>query len=311
MATLLIVDDHPANLSMLVDAAAASGYRVHLAESGERALEVVKRSAPDIILLDVKMPGIDGFETCRRLKRSDATREIPVIFLTALDDVYDKIAGLEAGAVDYVTKPLEPLEVLARVRVHLELRALRIELSTRNAELETEIRLRSEAERALRNSLDRAVLVVAAEGQILFATHRATRLLVEHFKSRDTMAPPALLSWLHVPHPGTSPELVTPAGRLRLRRFEEPGESECVTLLMEDASPAPAAKLAALGLTPREAEVLFWLAGGKSNAEIAMILASSAGTVKKQVQSVLEKLAVENRTAAARIAIETLGQDAD
>lgn len=170
MSTLLIVDDLPANLAMLIDAASAEGFRVLLAENGERALKLAPKAQPDLILLDVNMPGIDGLETCRRLKADTATREIPVIFVTALDDVLDKVAGLEAGGVDYVTKPLQPVEVLARVRVHLELRRLR-------RELQDEVRRREEAERSLRHSLDRALLVATLEGEILFATVRAARLL--------------------------------------------------------------------------------------------------------------------------------------
>lgn len=307
MATLLIVDDHPANLSMLVDAAAAAGHRVRLAESGERALDVVTRSAPDLILLDVKMPGLDGFEVCRRLKRMPAAREVPVIFVTALGEVIDKVAGLEAGAVDYVTKPLEPLEVLARVKVHLELRALRTELAARNAELESAVRRRDEAERALRRSLDRAIVVATLDGEILFATHRATGLLADHFQSGDQVLPAELLASAQ---PGTAlePELTTRRGRLRVRRFAETGAAECVTLLFEERSAPDSGQLVALGLTEREAEVLFWIAEGKSNADIALILANTAGTVKKQVQSVLDKLNVENRTTAARIALETLGR---
>jgi len=309
MATLLIVDDHPANLNVLVDAATLAGHRVRLAESGERALEIVARSAPDLILLDVKMPGLGGFEVCRRLKLNSLTREVPVIFVTALDEVVDKVAGLEAGAVDYVTKPLEPLEVLARVRVHLELRALRAELAARNVELEAAVRRRDEAERELRRSLDRAILVVTLEGQILFATHRAAALLAEHFQGGDESLPAPVLAYVEAPAAKAAPELKTAKGRLRVRRFEEPAAAECMTLLLEDITAPESDRLIALGLTPREAEVLFWMAAGKSNAEIAVILASTAGTVKKQAQSILDKLGVENRTSAARVALEKLAPE--
>jgi len=294
MKTLLVVDDVPANLSMLIDAASAAGYRVLLAESGERALKLAAKTTPDLVLLDVMMPGLDGYATCRRLKADPALREVPVIFLSALDDAADKVAGLEAGGLDYVAKPLNPAEVLARVQVHLELRRLR-------AELQEEVRLRKEAERSLGQSLDRAVLVATLDGQILFATQRARRLLEAHFGSdQDAALPAGLLA-----SPGTQ-EITTPAGRLRVRRFAEMGEAECTTLLLEEAGLSGTARLEKLGLTPREAEVLSWLAEGKSNPEIALILANTAGTVKKQVQSILEKLALENRMAAARLAREQL-----
>lgn len=294
MKTLLVVDDVPANLSMLIDAASAAGYRVLLAENGERALKLAARTTPDLVLLDVMMPGLDGYATCRRLKADPALRAVPVIFLSALGEVTDKIAGLEAGGLDYVTKPLDPTEVLARVRVHLELRRLQ-------TELQEEVRRRQEAERSLRQSLDRALLVATLDGQVLFATQRASQVLQAHFgKSQDDLLPASLLT-----ASGTR-EIVTAAGRLRVRRFAEVGDAECATLLLEELGVSAARRLEQLGLTPREAEVLFWIAEGKSNPEIALILANTAGTVKKQVQSILDKLRLENRLVAARRAREIL-----
>lgn len=300
MNTLLVVDDVPANLAMLTDAASAAGFRVLLAEDGERALRLAERARPDLILLDVNMPGLNGLETCRRLKADDATREIPVIFVTALDDVLDKVAGLEAGGVDYVTKPLQPAEVLARVRVHLELRRLR-------AELQAEVRKREEAERSLRHSLDRALLVATLDGELLFATVRASRLLAEYFPAQLTgTLPPALLSTVHAAPAAEACEIATPGARLRVRRFAEVGPAECVTLLLEPIVDATGVLQRCFRLTPREAEVLFWIAQGKSNPEIALILANTAGTVKKQTTSILEKLGVENRMTAAVQANEAL-----
>jgi DNA-binding response OmpR family regulator/DNA-binding CsgD family transcriptional regulator len=294
MKTLLVVDDVPANLSVLIDAASAAGYRVLLAESGERALKLAAKTTPDLILLDVMMPGLDGYAVSRRLKADPVLGEVPVIFLSALDDAADKVAGLEAGGLDYVTKPLNPAEVLARVRVHLELRRLR-------TELQEEVHRRQEAERSLQQSLDRAVLVATLDGEILFATQRARRLLEGHFgRGQAESLPPGLLAGI-----GTQ-EVATAAGRLRVRRFAEVGEAECATLLLEEIGVSAASRLEKLGLTPREAEVLFWIAEGKSNPEIAHILANTAGTVKKQVQSILDKLALENRLVAARRAREIL-----
>jgi DNA-binding response OmpR family regulator/DNA-binding CsgD family transcriptional regulator len=294
MKTLLVVDDVPANLSVLIDAASAAGYRVLLAESGERALKLAAKTRPDLVLLDVMMPGLDGYATCRRLKADPALRDVPVIFLSALDDATDKIAGLEAGGLDYVAKPLDPAEVLARVQVHLELRRLR-------TELQEEVHRRQEAERSLRQSLDRAVLVATLDGQILFATQRASRLLETHFgHGQVDSLPDGLLTAT-----GTQ-EVTTATGRLRVRRFAEVGQAECATLLLEEIGVSAAGRLEKLGLTPREAEVLFWIAEGKSNPEIALILANTAGTVKKQVQSILDKLGLENRMIAARRAREIL-----
>ncbi len=299
MSTLLIVDDLPANLALLIDAASAAGHRVLLAEDGERALRLAAKARPDLILLDVNMPGLDGFETCRRLKADPLTSEIPVIFVTALDETTDKVTGLGAGAVDYVTKPLQPPEVLARVRVHLELRRLR-------AELQIEVARREEAERSLRHSLDRAVLVADLEGRVLFVTVHASRLLARHFPGS---APDQLPSLLHPCLQAAPPlELATAAGRLRVRGFTETGEAECATLLLEEIAPPGGLLQRHFNLTPREAEVLFWIAQGKSNPEIAIILANTTGTVKKQVASILEKLGAESRMVAALQAMDILGR---
>lgn len=123
-STILVVDDTPTNIQVLFDVLKASGYRIAVAKSGESALKRLQEALPDLILLDVMMPGIDGFETCRRLKENQITQDIPVIFMTALADPVDKVKGLNLGAVDYITKPIQQEEVLARIRVHLQLRHL-------------------------------------------------------------------------------------------------------------------------------------------------------------------------------------------
>ncbi|MEG4231670.1 response regulator [Microcoleus sp. Pol11C3] len=120
--TILVVDDTPTNLQVLFDVLSEQGYRVAIAKNGETALQRVQSSEPNLILLDVMMPGIDGFETCQRLKANPVTRDIPVIFMTALSDSVDQVKGLSLGAVDYITKPIQHEEVLARIRVHLQLR---------------------------------------------------------------------------------------------------------------------------------------------------------------------------------------------
>lgn len=122
--TILVVDDTPTNIQVLFDLLDASGYRVAIAKSGEIALQRLEKSLPDLILLDVMMPGIDGFETCQRIKALERTQDIPIIFMTALSDTLDKVKGLKLGAVDYITKPIQHEEVLARIKVHLQLRHL-------------------------------------------------------------------------------------------------------------------------------------------------------------------------------------------
>src|SRR5512137_916390 len=110
--TILIVDDNPTNLGVLFNALSQMGFKVLVAEDGERALNQVERIQPQLILLDVLMPGIDGFETCRRIKTLEAGKAIPIIFMTALSDTVDKLKGFEAGGVDYITKPLQHEEIL-------------------------------------------------------------------------------------------------------------------------------------------------------------------------------------------------------
>ena len=146
---ILIVDDTSTNLEVLLDVLEDSGFKVLVAEDGESAIEGVEYAPPDLILLDVLMPGMDGFETCRRLKSNQATQDIPVIFMTALSETVDKVRGLSLGAVDYITKPLQHEEVLARVKLHLSLRNLTKTLTEQNVRLEQEIseRKRAEAER--------------------------------------------------------------------------------------------------------------------------------------------------------------------
>lgn len=134
-ATILIVDDIPANLSVMVDHLETNGFQVLVAQNGEEALQRSEFTHPDLILLDVTMPGMDGFEVCRRLKLNPATQQIPVIFMTALTDTGSMVAGFDAGAVDYITKPFKIAEVLARVNTHLAAQAMRRQLERRNAEL--------------------------------------------------------------------------------------------------------------------------------------------------------------------------------
>jgi len=127
--SILVVDDVPINIKILLEILTQAGYRVSVAKSGKSALEKVEELLPSLILLDVMMPGIDGFETCRLLKANPRTKDIPIIFMTALSDAVNKVKGLQLGAVDYITKPIENEEVLARINVHLELRRTQLKLA--------------------------------------------------------------------------------------------------------------------------------------------------------------------------------------
>ncbi|HUG21409.1 ATP-binding protein [Piscinibacter sp.] len=150
--TVLIVDDMPANLGVLTSHLERQGYTAVVAQGGEEGVERAEFVCPDLILLDVMMPGVDGFETCRRLKANPVTRDIPVIFMTALTDTGDKLTGFAVGAVDYVTKPLNGAEVLARIDTHLTLYGLRQQLAAQNAQLQEEIAAREHTQAALQRS---------------------------------------------------------------------------------------------------------------------------------------------------------------
>ncbi|ALG67014.1 sensor histidine kinase [Beggiatoa leptomitoformis] len=135
LPNILIVDDVPANVGILFEFLSENGFEVLVARNGENALQIAESIHPNLILLDIMMPGIDGFETCQYLKANPKTADIPVIFMTALADTVDKIKGLELGAVDYVTKPFHQEEVLARINTHLTIRQLQQQLEINNAEL--------------------------------------------------------------------------------------------------------------------------------------------------------------------------------
>ncbi len=134
--TLLIVDDIQANVSVLYEFLTTNNFKVLVAQDGKRAIQKVKYAKPDLVLLDVMMPGIDGFETCRILKEDENTKEIPIIFMTALADTVDKVKGFQLGAVDYITKPFQHEEVLARVTAQINFSNLKKQLEARTCELE-------------------------------------------------------------------------------------------------------------------------------------------------------------------------------
>ncbi|PMB17572.1 hybrid sensor histidine kinase/response regulator [Fischerella thermalis CCMEE 5319] len=132
---ILIVDDNSTNLAVICEALTNAGFEIAVATNGENAIKQSNYDPPDLILLDVDMPGIDGFETCKRLKDNPLTHKIPIIFMTALNDTRDKVKGLNLGAVDYITKPFQEAEVIARIRLHLKLSSLTKKLEEKNLQL--------------------------------------------------------------------------------------------------------------------------------------------------------------------------------
>ena len=146
---ILLVDDNPTNLQVLYQTLEGVGCRLLIAKNGEIALSIAAKALPDLILLDIMMPDIDGYEVCRRLKSDAATADIPIIFLSALGETEDKVKGLQLGAVDYITKPFQSDEVIARVNTHLTIHRLKREVENQKDQLEHELEVVSEVQRKL------------------------------------------------------------------------------------------------------------------------------------------------------------------
>jgi DNA-binding response OmpR family regulator/DNA-binding CsgD family transcriptional regulator len=297
--TVLVVDDTPANLGVVLELLGTAGLRVLLAESGPRALELLAQQPIDLVLLDVVMPGMDGFATFAQVRADPARMDIPILFMTAIDDPTQKVRALEGGAVDYISKPLHPPEVLARVRTHLELRAARRALVAQNERLEAEVALRLDAEEQLAQSLDRALLVVDRQDRLVFITRRASNLLHKHLSAPPAGQLPAELK--------EAERFTSPAGVLLVHRFaERNNDALTVYFLNEEHAPPGPTELIQLGITPRQAEVLYWIAQGKTNAEIGIILGTSPRTIHKHVEMLFERLGVENRAGAIATAARIL-----
>jgi DNA-binding response OmpR family regulator/DNA-binding CsgD family transcriptional regulator len=291
---VLIVDDIPENLSLLHDALDETGYTVLVATNGESALQRARLSLPDVILLDALMPGMDGFEVARRLKADFATQHIPIVFMTGLTETEHVVAAFAAGGADYVTKPIRPPEVLARIAAHMM-----------NA------RQMKQARSALDAFGQATVAVRAVDGKLVWQTPLARKLLKDYFSNPEEVAPEELLAWIRDANQARRcnreprPLLVAQGNRRLLASFhDQTGDEEWLVVLREenDAS-AIESLIAAFRLTQREAEVLYWVVQGKTSNDIGDILGNSPRTVNKHLEHVFEKLGVETRTAAANLAL--------
>ncbi|MHC2583356.1 DNA-binding NarL/FixJ family response regulator [Bradyrhizobium diazoefficiens] len=287
----LVVDDSPETLRLLTDALDGAGMTVMVALDGAAAMRIVEQITPDIVLLDAVMPGIDGFETCRRLKRDAGLANVPVIFMTGLAETEHIVRGLDAGGVDYVTKPIVIEEMLARIRVHLG-----------NARL-------TQSARAALDVSGRFLFAVNRQGSILWATPQAQKLLSDHHGAQadDFALPPSLLHWLEqAKGKGSSKSQgasLPDNPQLRFYYMGETAPNEFLLRLSKESGTAlPPEFTSELGLTTREGEVLAWLSKGKTNRDIAQILGLSPRTVDKHLEQIYAKLGVENRTAPAAIA---------
>jgi len=166
-ATLMIVDDIPENIQVLSKFLQETGFKVLVAKSGESALKKIKLTKPDLVLLDVMMPGWNGFETCRQIKADATIADVPVIFMTALSDTDDKINGFEAGGVDYITKPIQREEALARINIHLDLHRLRKQLEHQNQILKKQNDAMNTVVEALQHAKEAAEAANIAKSQFL------------------------------------------------------------------------------------------------------------------------------------------------
>jgi DNA-binding response OmpR family regulator len=293
----LVVDDSPETLRLLTDALDGAGMTVMVAMDGAAALRIVEQITPDIVLLDALMPGMDGFETCRRLKRDAGLSNVPVIFMTGLAETEHIVGGLEAGGVDYVTKPIVIEEMLARIRVHLA-----------NARL-------TQSARAALDVSGRYLLAVNGQGKVVWATPQAQKMLSENLAplsaGEEFALSEPMLQWLVQMQSGRTKSKPQTASfpeneQLQLQYMGKLGPNEFLLRLAKDSSSdTPIEFSSELGLTTREGEVLSWLSKGKTNRDIAQILGLSPRTVDKHLEQIYAKLGVENRTAAAAIATST------
>ena len=290
----LVVDDSPETLRLLTDALDSAGMTVMVALDGASAMRIVDQITPDIVLLDAVMPGMDGFETCRRLKRDAGLDGVPIIFMTGLAETEHIVHGLEAGGVDYVTKPIVIEEMLARIRVHLA-----------NARM-------TQSARAALDVSGRYLLAVNNAGALLWATPQAQKLLSDTLADAadDFVLPDPMPQWIEQAQKGTAGKKTATVAsfpgneQLRLQYMGKIGPNEFLLRLAKDTSgDMPAEFSSELGLTTREGEVLSWLSKGKTNRDIAQILGLSPRTVDKHLEQIYAKLGVENRTAAAAIAV--------
>ncbi|MBW8447546.1 MAG: response regulator transcription factor [Arenimonas sp.] len=297
---VLLVDDSPEALGFLTDALEQSGFSVLIATSGQAALSIVDKISPDLILLDAVMPGMDGFETCRRLKADPVVTQVPVIFMTGLTETEHVVHALDSGGVDYLTKPINIDELRARIRVHLS--------NARSAQ----------SARVALDAAGRHLLAVRANGTIHWSTPQATRLADSATKSADglDLVAGAIAGWMarRESLAGTADASFS---------FTQDGGTELLLGFLGGLGPdeylfrltvanrrhEDEILRGQFGLTQREAEVLLWIAKGKANRDIADILGLSSRTVNKHLEQIYVKLGVENRASAAVKAAHVLHVD--
>lgn len=300
-ATVMIVDDEADSLRMLTAALESADISVLVATSGKGALELLGHILPDLIIMDAVMPGMDGFETTARIKQDPRYSAIPVVFMTGLVESEHVVEAFEVGGVDYVRKPVDLTELLARVRAHM-------------AQGRT-----VQASMASLDATGRMMMATDGQGSMLWCTPRAEQAIggiAPGWRRGDGTLPPEIRN-------GVARLLARPDGvgsSLRIEQREGSGavelvviaryrENEVLIRLNELNPEQDVAKLRdRQQLTQREAEVLLWVSYGKSSSDISDVLEISPRTVQKHLERIYEKLGVETRSAAAAIAIRAIEQ---
>ncbi|MES2676535.1 MAG: DNA-binding response regulator [Pseudomonadota bacterium] len=293
---VLVIDDSIESIHMLNDVLEESGFTVLVALEGSQALTITKNITPDIILLDAIMPNMDGFETCRKLKLNSQLIDVPIIFMTGLSDTEHVLMGLTAGGVDYVTKPINTDELIARMQVHLA-----------NA------RMTQSARMAL-DTAGQFLFTVNLHGQLLWATPQVHQLLDsmpgdQNAQGLSVCLPQLLQDWFkHKPTTGHHLKLSQLDPPLTIEMLNFIDNREYLLRLTNQHKPADDTRVfkEQFAVTGREADVLLWIAHGKTNREIGLILEMSPRTVNKHLEQIFKKLGVENRTSAAALAIKCL-----
>jgi CheY-like chemotaxis protein/DNA-binding CsgD family transcriptional regulator len=294
-AVVLIVDDVLTNLAVIHDALDESGYTVLIASNGKTALKVAKEAQPDIILLDAIMPEMDGFEVCRTLKDNMDTRHIPIVFMTGLTEAEHVAAAFQAGGTDYVTKPVRPKDVLARIAAHMQT-----------------ARLMKQVRSAMDAFGQAAIAITPSDGKVVWQTPLARKWMQSYFQKTESngIAPKALLNWLAEAN-GTNEfqplNIIQGGNRLIFTIGENQNGEQTLVLLREESDAAQIeALMLVFNLTKRESEVLYWVTKGKTSRDIGDILETSDRTVNKHLEHVYVKMGVETRTAATSLAMSKL-----
>lgn len=285
---ILLIDDNVANLKVAVEHLQAYSFMILTALDGETGLQRAELTQPHLILLDVNLPGIDGIETCRRLKANPRTTAIPVIVMTVLSDTADKVRGLEAGAVDYVTKPFETVELLARVRTHIALHAFQRDLETLVTERTAALKAEIEQHRQTQEEKDLLLLTLRQMLETALVREQHDHALSTELATLEQIN----TCLLAIQHDVAPDMLGVSAYKLTLARELLDTLIQRATLrydLSADEQDNPLQRL-----TTREQEVVRLIVDGKTSAEIADLLAIERGTVSTYRKRIMQKLEVND-----------------